>query len=153
MIRNVNTDLAAGFLGLLLSLTFWWLIDPEITHLSLVFPMAMIVIMAVVSSVLVIKGFSRGAQRADLFAVGSNRRVAVTGVGFFAWALAIPILGFFVASLAAITLIAWVLARARMQVSITRLAGWILIIAGETAFFYLIFTRLLHIQLPTGWFF
>ena len=153
MIRNLNTDLVAGTLGLLLSFAFWRLIDPEITHLSIVFPTAMITIMAVVSALLVIKGFSRAAERGNLFEVGSNVRVFVTGLFFFGWAFAVGILGFFVASVLAIAFIALYLALARRRVSLPAFAAWVLIAAGEVAFFYLIFTRLLHIPLPEGWFF
>ncbi len=153
MIRNVNTDLVAGALGLLLSFAFWWLIDPEITHLSIVFPMAMITIMAIVSALLLIKGISRAAERGNLFEVGSNVRVAVTGLFFFGWAMAISHLGFFVASVVAIAAIAFYLALARRRVSPATFVGWVVIAAGEVAFFYFIFTRLLHIPLPEGWFF
>lgn len=153
MIRNANTDLVAGTLGLLLSFAFWWLIDPEITQLSIVFPAAMIAIMAIVSALLLIKGFSRAAERGNLFEVGSNVRVLVTGLFFFGWAFAVSILGFFVASVLAIAFIALYLALARRRVSLPAFAVWVLIAAIEVAFFYLIFTRLLHIPLPEGWFF
>lgn len=153
MIRNANTDLAAGTLGLLLSLAFWWLIDPDITHLSIVFPEAMITIMAVISGLLVIKGFSRAAERGNLFDTGSNVRVIMTGLFFFGWAFAISYVGFFASSVAAISLIAAYLAHARRRVSAAALAGWVAIAAGEVAFFYFVFSRLLHIPLPEGWLF
>jgi hypothetical protein len=153
MIRNANTDLMAGTFGLLLSFAFWWLIDPEITRLSIVFPEAMITIMAIVSALLVVKGLSRAAEHGNLFEVGSNVRVFVTGLFFFGWAFAISLLGFFVASVLAIAFIALYLALARRRVSVAAFATWVLIAAGEVAFFYLIFTRLLHIPLPEGWFF
>jgi hypothetical protein len=153
MTRNVNTDLVAGIIGLSLTLLFWWLTDPQITHLSVVFPNAMIAIMGLVSALLFLKGFSKAAERGNLFEVGSNTRVFFTGLLFFGWALAIGYLGFFVSSVIAISLIALYLARASRRVSPGIFAAWVLIAAGEVTFFYLIFTRLLHIPLPEGWFF
>ncbi|MBU2054993.1 MAG: tripartite tricarboxylate transporter TctB family protein [Proteobacteria bacterium] len=153
MIRNVNTDLVAGTLGLLLSLTFWSLIDPRMTHMSAVFPTAMIGIMAIASALLVIKGFSRAAERGNLFDVGSNVRVLATGLFFFGWVIAIGYLGFFVSSVLVMSLLALYLALAGRRVSPARFALWVGIVACEVAFFYLIFTRLLHVLLPEGWFF
>ncbi|MGB5421897.1 MAG: hypothetical protein WBN03_07045 [Desulfobacterales bacterium] len=40
MIRNANTDLLAGIIGLSLSLVFWFSIDREIMRLSNMFPKA-----------------------------------------------------------------------------------------------------------------
>ena len=102
MIENVNTDQIAGIVGLVLSAVFWVSIDPEIMRLSIMFPKAMILIMALISALLVVKGFVR-AERGDVFAVGSNRRVIITGMFFFGWGAAIPYLGFFVSSVAAIS--------------------------------------------------
>jgi hypothetical protein len=153
MTRNVNTDLVAGILGLSLSFLFWWQTDPQITHLSSVFPTAMITIMGIVSALLVIKGFSKAAERGNIFEVGSNKRIFVTGLFFFGWAVAISYIGFFVSSVIAISLIALYLALARRRVSVGIMIAWVAIAAGEVTFFYLIFTRLLHIPLPEGWFF
>jgi hypothetical protein len=153
MTRNVNTDLVAGTFGLLLSFGFWFLLDPELTFLSIGFPRAMTAIMALVSALLVIKAFSKTVERTDLFTVGSNLRVFVTGLLFFGWAFSISYLGFFVAGVLAISLIALYLALARRRVSVPVFAGWVLIAVVEVSFFYLVFTRLLHIPLPEGWFF
>jgi hypothetical protein len=153
MIRNVNTDLVAGSLGLALSAGFWWLIDPEITHLSVVFPEAMIAVMGIVSALLFFKGLSKMADRQDIFAEGSNVRVLVTGIIFFGWAAGIAYLGFFVASVLAMSLLALYLAWARRRVKPLTFVFWVGIVACEVAFFYLIFIRLLHVPLPEGWFF
>ncbi|MDI6725560.1 MAG: tripartite tricarboxylate transporter TctB family protein [Smithellaceae bacterium] len=153
MIRNVNTDLIAGILGLLLSFTFWWLMDPKMTPMSAVFPQAMIGIMTIVSALLVIKGFSRTVERGDLFDVGSNVRVVVAGLFFLGWIIASDYLGFFVSSVLAMSLLALYLSLAQQRVSPARFAFWVGIVICEVAFFYLIFTRLLHVMLPEGWFF
>ena len=152
MIRNANTDLLAGSIGMGLSLTFWFSIDREIMRLSIMFPKAMILIMALISVLLLIKGFMK-AERQNLFDVGSNLRVAVTGLFFFTWGVAIAYLGFFVASVAAIFAMTGYLATARRQLNLSVLAIWLFIVIGEVAFFYLIFTQLLHVPLPEGIFF
>jgi len=101
MIKNANSDLWAGCIGLALSVAFWFSIDEEIMHLSIMFPKAMIAIMALISILLLIKGILK-AERQDLFNVGSNRRVIITALIFFAWGVAISYLGFFVSSVLAI---------------------------------------------------
>ena len=153
MIRDVNTDFVAGIVGLILSALFWFSIDPEIMRFSIMFPKAMIIIMAIISVGLVIRGFTKTAEHSDIFSVGSNLRVFITGVLFFAWAIAIIYLGFFVSSVLAISVMALYLAYARRRVSIPMFGLWVLIALGEVTFFYLIFTRLLHVPLPEGWFF
>ena len=149
MIKNANSDLWAGCIGLALSVAFWFSIDEEIMRLSIMFPKAMIAIMALISILLLIKGIIK-AERQDLFGVGSNRRVIITALLFFVWGAAISYLGFFVTSVLAILAQAWYLALARRKVTLPALALWLVIAAGEVAFFYLIFTRLLHVPLPEG---
>ena len=149
MIKNANSDLWAGCIGLALSVAFWFSIDDEIMHLSIMFPKAMIAIMALISILLLVKGILK-AERQDLFNVGSNRRVLITALLFFIWGVAISYLGFFVSSVLAILAQAWYLALARRKVTLPTLALWLVVAAGEVAFFYLIFTRLLHVPLPKG---
>ena len=152
MIKNANSDLWAGCIGLALSAAFWFSIDEEIGRLSIMFPRAMIGIMALISILLLIKGFFK-SERLDLFTVGSNRRVVITGLLFFAWGIAISYLGFFVSSVLAILAQVCYLARARRKLTASSVALWLLIAAGEVAFFYLVFTRLLQVPLPEGIFF
>ena len=149
MIKNANSDLWAGCIGLALSVAFWFSIDEEIMRLSIMFPKAMIGIMALISILLLIKGILK-AERQDLFNVGSNKRVIITALLFFVWGIAISYLGFFVSSVLAILAQAWYLALARRKVTLPTLALWLVVAAGEVAFFYLIFTRLLHVPLPEG---
>jgi len=113
------------------------------------FPKAMIAIMALISILLLIKGILK-AERQDLFNVGSNKRVIITALLFFVWGVAITYLGFFVSSVLAILAQAWYLALARRKVTLPTLALWLVVATGEVAFFYLIFTRLLHVPLPEG---
>ena len=149
MIKNANSDIWAGCIGLALSAAFWFSIDEEIMRLSIMFPKAMIAIMALISILLLVKGILK-AERQNLFNVGSNRRILVTALLFFIWGVAISYVGFFVSSVLAILAQAWYLALARRKVTLPTLALWLVIAAGEVAFFYLIFTRLLHVPLPEG---
>ena len=152
MIRNVNTDLIAGALGLILTLGFWFSIDPEIMRLSIMFPKAMIGIMGFFSVALTIRGFTKTAQRSDIFNVGSNRRAFITALLFFAWGIGINYLGFFTGSVLSILALVMYLALARRSVSLKTFLLWVVIVFGEVTFFYLVFTRLLHVPLPEGWF-
>ena len=149
MIKNANTDLTAGIVGLAVTAAFWFSLDQEMTRLSIVFPKAMIRIMGCISAILVIKGILK-PERSDLFSEGSNVRVIVTVAHFFAWGVAISYVGFFVSSVVAISSLVYYLALAGRRVSAKLMAGWFMIVCFEVAFFYLIFTRLLHVPLPRG---
>ncbi|HDR16323.1 MAG TPA: hypothetical protein ENN79_12730, partial [Desulfobacteraceae bacterium] len=98
---------------------------------------------------LVIRSFMK-ADRSDLFSEGSNRRVIVTALHFFAWGIAIGYVGFFVSSVLVISSLVYYLALANRRVSLKVMTGWVMIVIFEVGFFYLIFTRLLHIPLPRG---
>jgi hypothetical protein len=123
--------------------------DPEMTRMSRIFPKAMILIMFCVSAILVIKGFLK-PERRNLFAEGSNRRVIVTALHFFAWGVAIPHVGFFVSSVVVISSLVYYLALANRQVSLKVMARWVVIVIFEVGIFYFIFTKFLHIPLPGG---
>ena len=149
MIRNANTDLIAGLVGLGITAAFWFTLDPEMTRLSKMFPRAMIRIMGLISVLLVIRGFVKPDRR-DLFAEGSNRRVIVTVLHFFAWGAAIAHVGFFASSVIVISSLVYYLALATRRVSFKVMTGWVAIVVFEVGLFYMVFTRLLHIPLPSG---
>jgi hypothetical protein len=149
MIKNVNTDLIAGIIGLALTAAFRVTLDPEMTRLSKMFPKAMILIMACISAILVIRGILK-PERRNLFSEGSNVRVIVTALHFFAWGIAIAYVGFFVSSVITISSLVYFLALANRSVSLKVMAGWVMIVVFEVGLFYLIFTRLLHVPLPRG---
>ena len=95
-------------------------------------------------------GISMKADRQNLFDVGSNLRVVLTGALFFAWGTAVAYLGFFTASVLAIFTMTAYLATARRKLALSVLTIWLVIVICEVAFFYLIFTQLLHVPLPRG---
>jgi hypothetical protein len=149
MIKNANTDLMAGLFGLIITGVFWFSIDPDISHLSIMFPRTMVIIMGIISAALVIKGLIRSkAQYGDMFAEGSNLRWITTGVLFFMWVIAVAYIGFWVSSVVGITVIVCYLSLAVQRPSLLKVLGWVAVVSGEVTFFYLIFTRLLDVPLP-----
>jgi hypothetical protein len=149
MIKNANTDLIAGLFGLVITGVFWFSIDPDISHLSIMFPKTMVILMGIISAALMIKGFIKTkAQHGDMFVEGSNVRWMITGVLFFMWVIAVAYIGFWVSSVVGITVIVSYLSCAVQRPSLLKVLGWVAIVAGEVTFFYLIFTRLLDVPLP-----
>lgn len=147
---GINTDLYAGLIGLIIAGVFWFNIDTETSSLSIMFPQAMSLIMALVSVGLVVKSIIKPAREA-IFAVDSNRRWIITGALFFVWVIVMPYLGFLVSTIAAVSAMVWYLASATMTVNPTKFVKWLPIIGAIVVFFYMIFTRLLHVPLPEGW--
>lgn len=151
MNREVNTEIVSGVIGLLLTAVFFFGLE-DVSWMSIVFPKTIVFIMALIACSLVVMGIVK-PSRSRVFNVGSNVRWIVTGVLFFAWVLFMPVLGFFVSTVVFMTIIVAYLARARMQVTITNFVTWIPIVIAEVTFFYLIFTKILYVPLPTGMFF
>jgi len=56
MKKGTNTNIIAGLIGLGFSALFWFSLE-EISRMSIIFPKAMIIIMAIISLGLVINGF------------------------------------------------------------------------------------------------
>jgi hypothetical protein len=151
MNREINTEIASGAIGLLLSAVFFFALE-DISWMSILFPKVLVYIMALIAAALVVMGILK-PSRDRIFHVGSNTRWLVTGVLFFAWVLFMPVLGFFVSTVVFMTLIVGYLARARTQVTIGKFMIWIPIVIAEVSFFYLIFTKVLYVPLPKGIFF
>ena len=151
MTREINTEIASGVIGLILSAVFFFALE-DISWMSILFPKTLVYIMALIAVALVVRGILN-PSRDRVFHVGSNVRWMVTGVLFFAWVLFMPVLGFFVSTVVFMTIIVGYLARARTQVTIGKLMIWMPIVIAEVTFFYLIFTKVLYVPLPEGMFF
>jgi len=151
MRREVNTEIISGAIGMILTAVFFFGLE-DISWMSIIFPKTVVTIMALISGILVVKGFIN-PTRAPIFNVGSNTRWIVTGVLFFLWVLFMPILGFFVSTVVFMSIIVGYLARVRTQVTIGKFMTWISIVVAEVTFFYLIFTKVLYVPLPEGMFF
>lgn len=151
MNREVNTEIISGVIGLLLTAVFFFNLE-DVSWMSIVFPKTIVLIMGFIACILLIMGIVK-PTRDRIFNVGANVRWVVTGILFFAWVLLMPVLGFFVSTVLFMTIIVAYLARVRMQVTIRNFVTWIPIVIAEVTFFYLIFTKVLYVPLPTGMFF
>jgi len=151
MNREINTDITSGVVGLMLTAVFFFNLE-NISWMSIGFPKTVVYIMGLVSGILIVMGLVK-PSRDSIFSVGSNTRWIVTGVLFFLWVLLMPVLGFFVSTAVFMTIIVGYLAGARQQLTIKKFMVWIPIVLAEVTFFYLIFTRVLHVPLPQGIFF
>ena len=151
MNKEINTDITSGFIGLILTAVFFFGLE-DISWMSIIFPRTMVYIMALISGILVVKGFVK-PSRDQIFSVGSNARWLVTGLLFFLWVLLMPVFGFFVTTVVFMTAIVGYLAQARMHVTISKFIAWLPIVIAEVTFFYLIFTKVLYVPLPEGLFF
>ncbi len=151
MNREINTDIASGCIGLLLTVLFYFGLE-DVLWMSIIFPEAVVAIMGVLSAVLIIKGLMKPSRR-PIFVEGSNVRWIVTGVLFFCWVMVMPVLGFFVSTVLFMSLIVIYLARARTPVTVRKICVWVPVVIAEVTFFYVIFTRFLYVPLPEGMFF
>ena len=151
MNKEINTDIASGVIGLTLTAVFFFGLE-DISWLSIMFPETMVYIMAIISGALVVKGFVK-PSRDRIFHVGSNTRWLVTGILFFLWVGLMPVLGFFVATVVFMTAIVAYLAKSRIRLTPGKFLVWLPVILAEVTFFYLIFTKILHVPLPEGLFF
>ena len=151
MNREIKTEITSGVIGLMLTAVFFFALE-DISWMSIGFPKTVVYIMGLVSGILVVVGFIK-PSRDRVFSVGSNTRWMVTSVLFFLWVLLMPAFGFFVTTVVFMTAIVGYLARTRMRVTIGKFMVWVPIIIAEVTFFYLIFTKVLHIPLPKGMFF
>jgi len=151
MNREINTDIASGIIGLALTAGFFFSLE-DISWLSILFPKTIILFMGLISASLVVKGFIM-PSRSQIFNVGSNTRWLVTALLLFLWVMLMPVVGFFVSTVVFMTAIVAYLAHSRTKVTPRKLLVWIPVIVGEVTFFYLIFTKLLHVPLPRGLFF
>lgn len=151
MNREINTEIAGGLIGLVLTAVFFSALE-DISWMSILFPKTVVYIMGLISGILVVKGVIK-PTRDRIFDDGSNIRWVVTGVLFFLWVLCMPLLGFFVSTVVFMTAIVGYLARARMRVTVGKFMIWIPIVVVEVSFFYIIFTKVLYVPLPKGMFF
>ena len=146
--ENVNTDLVAGILGLLVMAVFWCSRE-GVGYLSIMFPNSLLILVGVFSAILVVKAFVR-PERKDIFTDGNQKRIVVTGVILFAWVFGIMFLGFLSASIVAFPVLVCYLASAREKVTPKKGLLWTAISTVEVIAFYLIFSRILEVPLPTG---
>lgn len=146
--KAVNSDLIGGVLGLVLAATFWFAREGNWSFWSAVFPNVIIVIIAVLSGLLLLKGLL-GPAMLPLFQDGSRRKMLVTAVLLLVWSFAFSRLGTLASSFLGFTVLALYLGGGTTLGAKKLLIGAGVILA-ELAVFYLLFTRVLHVPLPRG---
>lgn len=151
MILRLNTDIAAGALGLVFGAVLWFPRD-DIGRLSIIFPRAILLVLALISIALVVKGFIKPSGR-QIEITGSPRRLFTVMIGFFVWWGVVDILGFLMTTLIAFFALTWYLARVETAVTWQRMLKWAPIIVALVGVFYLTFTEVLNVRLPSGLFF
>jgi len=148
MNRQVNTDLWSGVIGLAVAGIFGWG-RGEVGRLSIMFPNALLVFLALFSIALVVKGIARPDRR-PIFAEGDRGKIVGSCAILFAWAIAIPYIGFVLASIAGFWGMTCYLASSRRKVTPQLAAKWLFVALVVVALFYLVFAKLLYVPLPKG---
>jgi hypothetical protein len=151
MTRRANTDLLSGIIGLAIAGVFWWG-RGEVGRLSIMFPHALLLLLAAFSVGLMVKGLVRPDRR-SIFSEGDRAKIIGTCAILFTWVVAIPYIGFFLASVAGFWVMTCYLATSRRNVTPLLAAKLFCVVLAEVTFFYLIFAKLLYVPLPTGAFF
>jgi hypothetical protein len=151
MTRRANTDLLGGIIGLAIAGVFWWG-RGDVGRLSIMFPHALLVLLAAFSVALVVKGLIR-PERRSIFAEGDRGKIIGTCAILYVWVIAIPYIGFFLASVAGFWVLTCYLATSRHKVTPLLAAKLFCVVLAEVTFFYLVFAKLLYVPLPTGAFF
>lgn len=148
MRRPVNTDILGGIFGLGLTGVFWWG-RGDVGRLSIMFPHALLFLLAAFSVALIVHGMVR-PERRSIFAEGDRGKIIGTCAILFLWVVAIPYIGFFLSSVAAFWGMSCYLASSRRKVTPGLAARLLCVVLAEVTFFYLIFAKLLYVPLPKG---
>lgn len=151
MILRLNTDIASGALGLVFGAVLWFP-RGDIGRLSIIFPRAILLVLALISIALIVKGFIKPSGR-QIEITGSPRRLVTVMIGFFVWWGVVDILGFLLTTLIAFFVLTWYLARVETAVTWQRMLKWTPVILVLVGVFYLTFTEVLSVRLPSGLFF
>lgn len=149
MKKAVNSDLIGGALGLTLAVAFWLGREDNWSFWSAVFPNVVIIIIAVLAVILLVKGLFAPAML-PVFHEGSRSKMLVTAVILLSWSYAFSRLGTLTSSFIGFAVLTLYLTHGEARLGPRQLAGAAFVIVAELAVFYLLFTRVLHVQLPRG---
>ena len=140
---RINTDLASGVFGLALAGLFWSQ-RGNVGFMSSVFPDTVLVVMALISVALVLRGVM--ASEAETFDLAGGGRVLVT-VGILAlWWAGIAYVGFVSSSVPLFVLLALILMRTNHPFRWTDLLIAIAVAVVLTYGFFWVFTEVLGIR-------
>lgn len=146
--KKVNTDLFAAIVGFTVLAMFWGA-KKGVGHLSIMFPNALLILVALFSTLLLVKAIVQ-ADKDSIFASGDQKRVFITGTLLITWVLGIMFVGFLTTSLIMFPLFVCYLASARQKLTLVNVGLWSVISTLEVLVFYFIFSRFLQVPLPTG---
>lgn len=149
MLKAVNSDLIGGALGLGLAVTFWFAREDNWSFWSAVFPNVVIIIIGVLSVILLLKS-SFAPAMLPVFQEGSRSKMLVTAIILLSWSYAFSRLGTLTSSFIGFTILTLYLTHGESRLGPRQLAVTAFVIVAELAVFYLLFTRVLHVQLPRG---
>ncbi len=156
-----RVDRIAAIMMLAVSIIFWAQMPGLMNPFSVVFPRAILTLLTITSLVLLARTFigrkpakeegqSGETQEQDAGAAnaGGWKNVIISIVVVAVWIALLDVVGFYVTSVLAFALLAWLLGRGVKQWR----EGVVLvaIIAAEIGVFYVIFAKLLLVPLPTG---
>jgi hypothetical protein len=145
---SLNTDAISGILGLATTILFWYG-RGRWSHLSAMFPNAVLYVMGALSLALIIKSIVR-PQIQPVFVEGSKARIVLTAATLLAWAFSMPFLGFYLSSLIFFVIMTIYIAAVGRPITLRNASIWIAIAAVELAVLHFVFTQLLAVQLPMG---
>lgn len=148
MSRKVNTSLIGGVIGFVLAAIFW-LARGKWTWLSAVFPDFVLIALGALSAALLVTSLVRPSR--DRVFEGQNLvRASVTAALILAWAWSIDVIGFVVASFVFMLAMLVYLGQGNGPGVRRRYGYWAILTAVLIGFFYVVFTRVLYVPLPTG---
>lgn len=144
----LNTDFAAAAVGFVFAAVMWF--GSELPgRLSIIFPRAVLVILCLLCAGLVIKGFLRPSGH-EVVIEGSPARLVSMIAALLIWWLGIRYIGFIVATAIVFIAVTSYLAYVNDMLTWQRFLTWLPIIAAIIGTFYLAFTYILSVDLPSG---
>lgn len=146
--KQANTDIIAGILGLIITALFWFN-KGNAGFMSINFPKTIMLLMLVLSLALILKAFIK-ADIDDLFVDLKLNRILVVTVTLFVWVFAMKWLGFIVTTIAVFAFLVYYLASTTRKVTVMDMAKWMVIIVIEVGALYWIFSKVLYVPLPKG---
>lgn len=144
----VNTDLATAAVGFAIAAVMWFGSDLP-GRMSIIFPQAVLIILCLLCAGLVVKGFLRPSGREVVIEGSPGRLFAMIGVLLLWWA-GIRFVGFIVATAIVFVAVTSYLAYVNDMFTRQRFLLWLPIIGLLIAVFYIAFTFLLNVDLPSG---
>jgi hypothetical protein len=143
-----NVDGIAGIIVVAITLVFLSQLQRVSTHLDVVFPRFVIICLLALSALLLIKSFTKPDMK-QLFAIKRKALVIWAIVISVLWVALLKRLGLVLSSMAAISVMSWMLADQERNKASTVILS-IVVAAIVVAAAYLVFSGFLEVPLPKG---